>query len=358
MGKQSAFGKGHAMEEALRSYFLKAGYYVVRDVPFVYEGFDITDVDLWLYGRASSVSREITIVDVKNRRTPQAMERIFWVQGLKQATKANSAVVATTDRRQEVKDFGRDLGVLVLDGFFLAKLAKSDNPTVHRLAEEELISRIDQHSLGKLDGDWKGRVLLCKSLLPRGLSFDNCNEWFSHAKFFAEQSVIRPTQRETALRCLYLVCSLIAIAVDFLLREFSFLDQAERSALIKDGFTYGSKGSSGMKKVLNVALRLVEEHAPDGPSISKQMSSSVERQLASLNTVILGEYFSKTDVAKTLFTVARELENLAMQRGFASHATASVETRGMLSCLLDYWGIDRVMFSEGQESSGAPPIRT
>ncbi len=90
MGKQHPINKGYRMEESLRSYFLKTGYYVVRDVPFVYGGFDITDIDLWLYGRASSVSREITIVDAKNRRTPQAMERIFWVQGLRQATNATS----------------------------------------------------------------------------------------------------------------------------------------------------------------------------------------------------------------------------------------------------------------------------
>lgn len=75
MGKQTILSKGPKMEELLRNYFLKAGYYVVRGVPFIYEGFDITDIDLWLYGRASSVSREITIVDIKNRKTPQAIEK-------------------------------------------------------------------------------------------------------------------------------------------------------------------------------------------------------------------------------------------------------------------------------------------
>jgi len=35
---QQALSKGPKMEELLRSYFLKAGYYVVRGVPFVYEG--------------------------------------------------------------------------------------------------------------------------------------------------------------------------------------------------------------------------------------------------------------------------------------------------------------------------------
>lgn len=346
---QTVANKGLKMEELLRSYFLKAGYYVIRSVPFVYAGFDVTDIDLWLYGRASSVSREITIVDIKNRRTPQAIERIFWVQGLKQATKATNAVVATTDKRQEIKDFGRDLGVLVLDGSFLARISKSDQTFAQRMTEEEFISRINEYSLGKLDGDWKGRVHLCKSLLSRGLSFDNCNEWLSQAKFFTEQAITKPTQQEIAVRCLYLVCSFIAIAIDFLLKELSFLEQSARSAIIRDGFTYGSKGSEGMRKVINIAMALVEQYAVDGKLISKQVRSNVERDLSALNTVILGEYFSKIDVAKNLLTVAKELEYLSMQRVFTPYAATSVEVRSILLFLLDYWGIDRVMFAEAQK---------
>ncbi len=346
MAKQQSIDKGYRMEELLRSYFLKAGYYVLRGVPFIYEGVDITDIDLWLYARTSSISREITIVDAKNRKTPQAMERIFWVQGLKKAVAATNAVVATTDRRPEVKSFGRNLGILVLDGSFWARLRQSSEPTLDRLADEEFTSQVDQRTLGELDGDWRGRIRLCKSLLSMGLSFDNCNQWLSHARFFAEQSVTRPTQKETALRCLYLICSFIAVAVDFLLRELSSLEHNERTTLIKDGFTYGSKGGSGMKKLVHVAMKLVEEHAPDGPAISQKVRSSVERELSLLNTAILGEYFSKTEVGKTLFVVAKELEYLAMQRSFSSHTTASVESRSMLLCLLDFWGIDRVMFSE------------
>lgn len=347
MAKPSAPNKGHAMEEALRNYFLRAGYYVVRGVPFVYERFDVTDIDLWLYGRSSSVNREITIVDIKNKSTPKAIERIFWVQGLKQATRATTAIVATTEWRQEVKNFGRDLGVLVLDGAFLGKLTKSDDQrAAQRLTEEEFVGLINEYALGKLDGDWRGRVQACKGLLSRGLSFDACNEWLSHAHFFAEQSIAKPTQREIALRCFYLICSFVAVAIDFLLKELSFVDQTERSGLIKDGFTYGSKGSAGMKKVLNVAMGLVEQHATEGRLISKQVRTSVEKHLSALNTVILGEYFSRQDVAKSLFTVAKELEQLSMNRVFSPHSSASIELRGFLSCLLDYLGIDRVMFSD------------
>jgi hypothetical protein len=347
MGKQPSINKGYKMEELLRSYFLQAGYYVVRGVPFIYESFDITDIDLWLYGRGSSISREITIVDAKNKKTPQAIERIFWVQGLKLATKATNAVVATTDKRQEVRNFGKELGILVLDGSFLMKLSERlGDPNTQRLGEEDFFEKIEDYSLNRLDGNWRGRIRLCKSLLAKGLSFDNCNEWLLHGKFFAEQVITKPNQREIAMRCLYLICSLIAISVDYSLRELSFFDQSERIVVIQDGFTYGSKGGAGLHKFLTVAMGLVEQHAKDGMEISKQVRSSVEHQFTSLNTAILGEFFSRSDVAKTLFAVAIEFENLSMQRVFASHTSSSFELLSMLFCLLDYWGINRALFSE------------
>lgn len=347
MSKQySALPKGLKMEELLRNYFLRAGYYVVRGVPFVYEGFDVTDIDLWLYSRTSSVSREITIVDAKNRKTPQAIERIFWVQGLRSAVKATNAIVATTDKRPEVKSFGQDLGILVLDGTFLNKLANADELSATRLSDEDLYAKINDYSLSKLDGDWKGRITHSKSLLAKTLSFDSCNEWLGQGKFFAEQSITRGNQRETALRCLYLVCSFVAIALDYVMKELSFQEQSERSLIIKDGFTYGSRGSTGMKRIVNVAMGLVEQHAQDGPMISRQVKASVERQLTQLDTAGLGEFFSKNDVARALFSIGREFEQLALSRNFTSHNGSSVELRSMLLCLIDYWKIDRLMFSE------------
>ena len=343
--------KGPRMEELLRSYFIKAGYYVARGVPFIYEGFDVTDIDLWLYSRTSSVSREITLVDAKNKKTPQAIERICWVQGLRIATKATNAVVATTEKRQEVKDFGRDLGIIVLDGTFLNKLEKADGYNVLRFSDEEFFSKINEYSLNKLDGDWHGRIVHSKSLLAKSLSFDSCNEWLIQGKFFAEQSIIKNNQREVALRCLYLICSFIAVAVDFCLKEISFHEQSERSVLLKDGFTYGSKGSVGLKKILNVSMELIEQHARDGAATARQVRSSIERQLAGLNTAVLGEFFAKQDVARTLFSVAREFEQLAMSKDFSSNETATLELRSMLYCLLDYWEVDRVMFSTGLKDS-------
>lgn len=336
--------KGYHMEELLRSYFLKSGYFVIRGVPFTYESFDVTDIDLWLYSRTSSVSREITIVDSKNKKTPQAIERIFWVQGLRLATKATSAIVATTDRRQEVKDFGKQLEVVVLDGNFLQKLAISDSTTQDRISDEDFISKINSYELNKLDGDWKGRIKHSKGLLSSSLSFDSCNEWLLQAKFFAEQSITKDKQRETSLRCFYLICSFVAIGIDYNMKEISFHETSERSKMIKDGLTYGSKGSIGIKKILDVAMGLVKENAKDGQMIARQIRANVDQQLEGLNTGILGEYFSKNEVARGLFSVAKEFEQLAMNKEFITHTNSSSELRSMLFCLLDYWSIERKIF--------------
>ena len=115
--------KGPHMEEVLRSYFLDLGYFVVRGPQFRYQGFDITDVDLWLYMRPSPLTRERIIVDAKQRRTPQAIERIFWAKGLQLALGLEGCIVATTDKRAAVREFGRQNGVSVLDGTFFARLS-------------------------------------------------------------------------------------------------------------------------------------------------------------------------------------------------------------------------------------------
>ncbi|MFT4926064.1 MAG: hypothetical protein ACI8WB_002162 [Phenylobacterium sp.] len=343
--------KGFEMEEQLRNYFLQSGYFVVRGVPFVYEGFDVTDIDLWLYSRESSLSRNITIVDVKNKKTPQAIERIFWAKGLAKAVNANNVIVATTDRRKEVKSFGSDLNVLVLDGVFLSKLSKSERFLENRLSDEEFFETIGNYSLGKLDGDWKGQMVKCKSLLAKGISFDSCNQWLEVSRFFAEQILTKPSQHDVALRCFYYSLSLFSIGIDYILKELSFLDHEERVGKLVEGFTYGSKGLEGVTKMLSLSLSLVEQFAAEGKAISSQVRSKVMADFESLSTNIIGEFFARSEVGKAIFSVAKELENLAMNRSFRSHSKSSIELRGIIGCLLDSWEISRKEFSEAASAS-------
>lgn len=341
-----ALGKGEKLEEMLRNYFLRNGYYVVRGVPFQYEGFDITDIDLWMYGRASSVSREIIIVDIKNKKTPQAIERIFWISGLKIAVKADGAIVATTDRRKEVKDFGSDLNVTVLDGSFLSKLEKSGYMNSSRLSDEELFQGIAEYSLEKLDGNWRGRVLESKAALVSGMSFDSCNLMLEHARFFAVQALEKQKQVTIACRCLYMISSFIVLSIDYFLKELSFLEDQEKASALTDGFTYGTRGKERTEKLLNLSLSLIEEYSSSGASIVHEAKKNFEGKISSLPSSILVEYFSKIEVGKSLFIVAKELEELAYLKEFKNHTGASTETRSAIGVFLDYWDIDRKTFSE------------
>src|SRR5215217_5274201 len=119
-------GKGFDLEEALKVYFWQAGYFVVRGIPYRIDGEDVTDIDLWLYERPAASTRRRLIVDIKNRRSPRAAERIIWTKGLQAALAVDGAIVATTDRRPSTRKLSKALNVTLLDGDAVSKLTKSE----------------------------------------------------------------------------------------------------------------------------------------------------------------------------------------------------------------------------------------
>ncbi|MEZ8127154.1 hypothetical protein ACED64_21795 [Vibrio splendidus] len=346
--------KGFQMEELLRNYLINAGYFVVRGVPYNYRGTSVTDIDLWLYSRTSVLSREISIVDVKNKKTPQAMERIFWVKGLKDAVGADRALIATTDRREEVKSFGKKLDVLVLDGDFLSKLSSSHKESDRRLSEEDLTALIKKYEYQKIDGDWQNKLIESKSLLIEGLNFSSCIQWLSYSKFFADQVIIKPTHQEASSRCFYLLCSYIALGVDFILKECSFLAADERKRILTEGFTYGDGGLASIKKTLNLSSALIETYIDNSSAINNQIAGKVQEEMSQLEASSLGEYFSRVDVGKKLFSISIELEKAAMSTVLLSQRELSFEARSFLGCILDYLSVDREKFNKSQSENVIP----
>lgn len=345
------------MEEALRGYFIASGFYVVRGVKFYFGGVDVTDIDVWLYARTSPVSRHRVIVDVKNKRTPQAMERIFWARGVQEVLGLDQAIVATTDTRDVTADFGRQHGVIVLDGSFIMRLVKTQEPMRARISEEEFNKLVEGYALGKLAGDWKTRLRLSKSLVSC-LDYNSINVWLAEGRFFAEQIMLLEKHRATAARLLYFIISLVTIGVDFVLKDLAFVDSAQRKRAIDDGLRHGTGGEAGMQKVLDLATGLAEQYVSEGATAARAIREGVRRDFADLPTAVLTEFFSQHAVAQSLFGSARELEHAAYSSLFLEPERLSAACQSVLGVLLDYWHMDRAKFYRAFAALSADSSRT
>lgn len=326
--------KGPAAEEALRNYFLNIGYFVARGCKFTYNRFDVTDVDLWLYARNSPLSRERVNVDIKNKKTPQALERIFWAKGLQTVLRLDSCVVATTDSRPDVRDFGLQHDVKVLDGKFLARLTKSVKSQQDRISEEEFLREIDDRSLGRLGGNWCDRYELSKSRLLHSLNFDGCNAWLEDiGRLLSDIGSGIPRWR-----LLYATCAHLLIAMDFILREHVTSDHDQRKAVIDAGIRYGESGQTFTEKVSRMAASLVESVAAQ-PGLAKTVQQEIEDQASQVKAEILAEFFAKN--TSGFFDIALQLEAAGFATALPMPSMLPTSCQSVIGVLADFCSIDR-----------------
>lgn len=334
--------KGFSAEEALRDYFLQSGFFAVRGIKLLHNGSDVTDVDIWLYTRPSPVTRQRIIVDAKNRKSPQAMERIIWSLGIKEAIGVEQCIVATTDRRKDVVEFAHKRGVLVLDGNFLARIIDSYKSYTSRLTEEEFLEVVDSYALGKLGGDWKGRLFAAKSRILSSLGFSAINFWIDQGHFFAEQAITVPRFKEIACRLTYLMISYALIGLDFAMKDLSFQTEASaRESALMNGFVYGDRN---IENVITHAAELVEGYLNNGAQLKVELLANIRRKFSQIPAGILSEFFAGNRTSHSLFSWARLLEESAYARKFKHPGQQPSEVQGLFGVMLDYWGIERNRF--------------
>jgi hypothetical protein len=114
------------------------GVYVYRCVSYQFEDEEVTDIDAWLYGRQSASVRTRTIVDVKDKQSPKAFERVLWARGIQLAFGCDRAIVATTDRGAKIVRFAHQQKVGLLTKDFLDRL-QSKIDTSDRMTLEQFI---------------------------------------------------------------------------------------------------------------------------------------------------------------------------------------------------------------------------
>jgi hypothetical protein len=336
MEDQKIIYKGEQMEEQLRAYFLNLGYYVVRGVKYRYEGLDVTDVDLYLYGRSSSLTRDRINVDIKNKKSPQAFERILWANGLKKLLGFNSCIVATTDQKGLTHSFGQLHDTLVLDGAFLGKLRKQSLP--ERLTEEDLLQKLAKYRSYKTydNKDWKFLYESSKSRLLTELDFAGFNGTLLLLQYFLEKASTDIQKREDATRMVYLVLSHLLIIIDFIVKDIAFLETSDKEKKLSEGFNFGNLGKDGVDKILSIAIQIS----------GNKSQSSIAKSLENSDTDILKEFFSKNEIAKKLYNWAKELEIAGYSPNFINPNTLEPTLKGLLSVILDYSKIERRKFFE------------
>ncbi|MBN8641085.1 MAG: hypothetical protein J0L86_04660 [Flavobacteriales bacterium] len=333
MESQTKLFKGELMEELLRNYFLSLGFYVARGVEYKFEGNLVTDIDLFLYGRSSTLSRERIIVEIKNKKKPQAFERILVVNGLKSLLKLNGCIVATTDQKDLLHKFGNIHDTHILDGAFLSKL-KSNNGS-NRLYEEELMDMFAKHKSHKTfpNKDWRALYQLSKSRLLSEQDFSGFNEGIYYLEYFINKSIVDVQKREEATRMIYVLISHLLLTLDYISKDIAFLDSKDRENRLLDGFNFGNLGKNGVDRIIEIAGNLAQK--PTG---------ALKNELERNNNQVLKDYFSKLEIAKNLHLWAKEFELCAYNRLLISPTELQPHLLSVISIFLDYFLIQRTTF--------------
>lgn len=331
--------KGSLAEEALRTYFSDLGYFVVRGMSVKIGNTDVTDIDLWLYNRPSPLTRERINVDVKNKKTPQALERIFWAKGVQMVLGFDSCIVATSEKRPDVVEFGRTHGVTVLDGNLLRRICEKSTPDY--VQEAEFRAQSARHRQSRAQVGWYERMTANASVLGPKLGFDACNHLLPEIRFFADEAQMRGERVVEAIKYLYLTMSYFLVSLDFALADAAFLGVDERQRRVEDGLRFGQAGRTGTERITEIAVRLAAASTGSNPATIR---NAVRQAWEEYPVEILAEYFGRTAVYNSLFALAREFNRLAHRRVLVSPKELVEGTRATLFVLLDFLQIDRLSF--------------
>jgi hypothetical protein len=346
--------KGAGLEELARAYFARQGFVAIRSVSIQFEGEDVTDVDVWLYGRQGGAVRTRALVDVKDKKSPKAFERVLWARGMQLALDCDRAFVTTTDNSSKVARFAHHQQVHLLTAAYL-RYSVNDEFLQDRMSLEEFFGNLQMFAGHKQDGDWVRKISEAKSAIVSLPPFPAFNRSIGSFRFFAERAATRPQHREQALRGAYLSAGLACVALDAALEKVAFEQIQMRRQVLYAGVTYGDAGDNRTKNSIDTVLSVIANGVNNGRVIARQASDALEQMFASVRADIIADFFAKEQNSSYLFPVARELEARAHARNRSDLTGLSVEAKAVLGVFADYVGAKRkaVLSSEFEVSRGS-----
>jgi len=353
--------KGFQLEELLRAYFLRAGMYVVRGVPLQLDGNDLTDVDIWLYERPTGSSRRRQIVDAKSKLKPKAIERMLWTKGLSELLEVDGAYVATTDSRPILKEISRRLGVSVLDGADLRRMAESEKVLFDdRISEEDLDKSIKAIDKSRRSKELQGTYHDLKASLLDDFGAGTVNRALDDFAVFSRYLVAchpNSPAADISLRLAYIAASVAAITIDASLAKVSLRSVEERYSTILNIIRYGHDDDVQGFEAVRLAAELVQQYVPNGRAISQTMVNAVRDGFDKVPAEIIADYVLTHMKNDGLFKVARSLEMKGFRITPMCFDELSIDEKSFLGILMDFSGVDRGAFASAWQKKVEPSGR-
>jgi len=340
---------GLDLEELLRAYFLRAGFFVTRGVPVAYKGEDLTDVDLLLYERPTGATRRIEVVDIKYKQKPKTIERLLWTRGLVDALDVDGGYVATTDTRPMLRDVAAKLGLVIIDGADLRRIKESQNVLFpERISDEELVvqlTAVDRQRKGKRLSEARKAILgsLTDGLGPASV--------VSALSRFSEMAGLSTTAHpgsegaEATGRLAYLAAAIACAGLDYISVGAAFRSIDERRELLLNAVRFGVAGSLEGTRSLNLAIGLIEKYAPGGSTTAHKVEQKFRADLAAIPAEIVAEQAGRLLKDGALFTVAREIEAACYGRTCPTFDHLNPPAKSMIGAFLDFAGVNRELFA-------------
>ena len=356
---KSSGTKGYQYEEILRAYFLRAGLFVLRGVPFQFAGSDLTDIDLWLYERPNGATRRIQICDIKYKQRPKAVERVFWTRGLAEALGVDGAYVATTDKRPGIHTIGEKVGIVVLDGTDLARIAGSESVLFEDRVSDENLSQF----LKDADEEVKSKTLQAEkaellsvvaqdfgasSLVQALGSFQRVTNYILSARPDSDQVI-------GAGRLMYLSAAIVCESLDFVSAEAAFKSVDDRRRRMLEAVRFGRLGTANGEHALQMAIGLIERYGQGGAAQAQVIKASLDKDLAKIPAEIIADQAIRLSKGSGLFNIGREFEMACYLQTLPTFDELSKPAKGMLGSLLDFAGIDRERLANSWAAKGSGP---
>lgn len=342
--------KGFETEEIVRSYFLGAGFFVVRGVKLRHGGDELTDIDLWLYERSATLARRRIIIDIKDNAQPKAAERLFFVKGLAELIQVEATGIATSDTRRSLRELARKHNVLWIDNADLQRLKSSERLTASsRITDEELNDLISKVDTSRASKNVRDAFTSVKSAVADRFGPSCANTALDGTQYFARMSVEShpgSLAAQVFTRLTYFCSAIAAAALDFASGESALRPHQERMVSLTDAIRFGEdpKGTAEKLKWAEAAIR---DFAPNGAGLAEVIRNRFNEALHSVPAESLAEITAKMANSDRLFNAARDLEQAAFAINCPGFDNLTVDAKSFMGAVLDFVSIDRVAFAQG-----------